>query len=119
MDYSSRCEPYAVPWHKMPPNPMLTLREKTRSKPKEKRELVCVIIDDVLCKENIRPGRAKLRETARQIVQEYSSSFQDRDLSGTKIIGIGYESLFIQLENRVENVRRPLTVCSAKKMADD
>lgn len=119
MDYSLPCEPYAVPWHKMPPNLMLALREKKRPKPKERRELVRVIIDDVLCKENIRPGRAKLREIARQIVQEYPFSFQDRELSGTKVIGTGYESLFIQLENRVENVRRPLTVCSAKKMADD
>lgn len=53
MDYSPPCEPYAVPGHKMPPNLMLALREKKRPKPKERRELVCVIIDDVLCKENI------------------------------------------------------------------
>lgn len=116
---SSSCATYAVPWHKMPPNLMLALSEKKRPKPKERRELVRIVIDDLLGKQHGRPGRAKLREIAKQIVQQYPCSFQDRDLSGTNAIGSGYDSLFVQLENRVENVRRPLTTSSAKRPAED
>lgn len=119
MEYSPSREAYAVPWHKMPPNLMLALSEKKRPKPKERRELVCIVIDDLLGKEDVRPGRAKLREIAKQIVEQYPCSFQDRELNGTKVIGTGYDALFIQLENRVENVQRPFTISSAKRPAED
>lgn len=119
MEYSPSREAYAVPWHKMPPNLMLALSEKKRPKPKERRELVRIAIDDLLGKEHVRPGRAKLREIAKQIVEQYPCSFQDRELNGTKVIGTGYDALFIQLENRVENVRRPFTLSSAKRPAED
>lgn len=112
-------EAYSVPWHKMPANLMLALSEKKRPKPKERRELVRIVIDDVLGKEHGRPGRAKLRDIAKQIVKQYPCSFQDRELNGTKVIGTGYDALFVQLENRVENVRRPLTISSTKRSAQD
>ncbi|XP_060786670.1 uncharacterized protein LOC132892416 [Neoarius graeffei] len=98
-----------VPWHKMPPNLMLALREKKRPKPKERREMIRIVIDDVLAKERGRPGRGKLREIAKKIVQQYPSSFQDREMNGTTVIGTGYDSVFIQLENRLENISRPCT----------
>ncbi|XP_041860268.1 uncharacterized protein LOC121651876 [Melanotaenia boesemani] len=107
----------AVPWHKMPPNLMLSLSEKKRPKPKERRELVRIVIDDVVSKVRGRPGRAKLREIAKKIVDQYPCSFQDREVSGTKIIGTGYDSLFIQLENRLENISRPITFSSTTRPA--
>lgn len=72
----------------------------------------------MLSKEHVRPGRAKLREIAKQIVEQYPCSFQDRELNGTKVIGTTYDALLIQLENRVENVRRPLTI-SSKMQAEE
>ncbi|XP_039511056.1 uncharacterized protein LOC120465397 isoform X2 [Pimephales promelas] len=118
MECSTTHEVYVVPWHKMPSNFMLVLSEKKRPKPSERRELVRIVMDDVLSKVNGRPGRAKLRDIAKQIVDKYPCSFQDRELNGTKVIGTGFDALFIQLENRVENVRRPLTI-SSKRPAED
>ncbi|XP_057182365.1 uncharacterized protein LOC130549154 [Triplophysa rosa] len=119
VENSPSWEAYAVPWHKMPANLIVALSEKKRPKPKERRELVRIVIDDVLSKEHGRPGRAKLRDIAKEIVQQYPCSFQDRELNGTKVIGTGYDALFLQLENRVENVRRPLTISSKKRLAED
>lgn len=81
--------------------------------------MVRIVTDDVLSKERGRPGRAKLREIAKQIVEQYPCSFQDRELNGTNVIGTGYDALFVQLENRVENVRRPLTISPARRPAED
>ncbi|XP_055067845.2 uncharacterized protein [Misgurnus anguillicaudatus] len=118
VEYSPCCEVYAVPWHKMPSDLMLAISKKKRPKPKERRELVRIVIDDVFRKERGRPGRAKLREIAKRIVAQYPCSFQDRDLQ-ENVIGTGYDTLFIQLENRVENLRRPSTSRSAKRPAND
>lgn len=51
-------------------------------------------------------------------LEEQSCLFQDRALGETKVIGTGYDSLFVQLENRVQNVRRPLTHKPTKRPAD-
>lgn len=118
IECSTTQEVYVVPWHKLPSNLMLVLSEKKRPKPSERRELIRIVIDDLLHKENGRPGRAKLWHVAKQIVDKYPCSFQDRELNGTKVIGTGFDALFIHLENRVENVRRPLTI-SAKRPAED
>lgn len=98
---------------------MLAVGEKKRPKPKERRELVRIIVDDLLSKTQGRPGRAKLRYIAKQIVEKYPCSFQDRELNGIQVVGSGYDALFIQFENRVENVRRPLTVGSTKRSTED
>lgn len=111
-------ETYDVPWHKMPPNLMLALSEKKRPTPKERREPVRIVIDNVLSKERGRPGRTKLQEIVKKIVEQCPCSFQDRELNGTKVIGTGYDAFFIQLENRLENIRRPSTVSSTKRPAE-
>ncbi|MEQ2297474.1 hypothetical protein AMECASPLE_035052 [Ameca splendens] len=66
---------YVVPWHKMPPNLMLAVGEKKRPKPRERQDLVCIIVDDILSEVQGRPGRAKLRNVAKQIVEQYPCSF--------------------------------------------
>jgi len=105
----------AVPWHKMPPNLMLAISERKRPKSKERRELVT---DDVLSKGHGRPGRAKVREIAKKIVEQYPCSFQDRKLNGIKVVGTGYDGLFIQLENGLENISRPFIFSSTKRPAE-
>lgn len=80
--------------------------------------MVRIVIDNVLAKGRGRPGRRKLREFAKEIVQQYPCSFQDRETNGTTIIGSGYDSLFIQLENRLENISRPLASDPSKRPAD-
>ncbi len=81
--------------------------------------MVHVVIDDLLSKDTGRSNRAKLRGIAKEIVLQYPWSFQDRELSGTKVIGTGYDVLFIQPENRVENLRRPSIISSEKRPAGD
>lgn len=98
---------------------MLAVGGKKRPKPKDRRELVRIVVDDLVSKTGGRPGRAKLRYIAKQIVEKYPCSFQDREINGITVVGSGYDALFVQLENRVENVRRPLTAGLAKRSTEN
>lgn len=57
-----------------------------------------------------RPGRSKLKQVAQQLVERYPDSFLDK--CGTNVVGQGFASLVIQMENRVENVRRQYAITS-------
>ncbi|KAK1880821.1 Cyanogenic beta-glucosidase [Dissostichus eleginoides] len=78
--HSPSCEPYSIPWHKMPSKLMDVLGEKKWVKSKERLQMVRIVVDDYLHKHPGRPGRSKLMEIAKNI-----------------------------LENRVENIKRTST----------
>ncbi|KAL1437438.1 hypothetical protein MTO96_048926 [Rhipicephalus appendiculatus] len=52
-----------------------------------------------------RPRRDLIREAAAAVVQAFPDALEDRGLGGG-LLGRGYDSLFQQLESRVENVTR-------------
>ncbi len=58
-----------------------------------------------------RPGRSKLKQVAQQLVERHPDSFLDK--CGTNVVGQGFASLVMQMENRVENVRRQNALCSS------
>ncbi|KAH7950338.1 hypothetical protein HPB49_022660 [Dermacentor silvarum] len=72
--------------------------------PRERRELVRRVADQLLLKQS-RPRREEIRSAAAQVVAAYPLSLEDRKLDGG-LLGRGYDSLFQQLENRVENLNR-------------
>ncbi|KAJ4922354.1 hypothetical protein JOQ06_025891 [Pogonophryne albipinna] len=78
--HSPSCEPYSIPWRKMPSKLMDVLGEKKWVKSKERLQMVRIVVDDYLHKYPGRPGRSKLMEIAKNI-----------------------------LENRVENMKRTST----------
>ena len=80
------------------------LETKKRPTPKERREVVRVLCDELLDKRH--PVQRKdIRFLAKLMVQHYPLSFEDRSLGGTKIED-GTFTLFAQMENRLYNMRR-------------
>ena len=115
-DSTSHDETYSVPWHKIPSKVMDELREKKYVMGKDRREMVRIITEDYLHKHPGRPGRQKLRALASMIVGQYPASFKLTEPFGNKPFAKdGSETLFQQLEHRVENMKR--TQSSEKRRA--
>lgn len=99
---------YSVPWHKFPSKVMDELGEKKYIMGKDRREMVRIVAEDYLHKHPGRPGRQKLRELASMIVGQYPASFKLTEPFGNKPFAKdGSETLFRQLEHRIENMKRP------------
>ena len=64
------------------------------------REMVRRVVQQIVKITN-KPGRLNLRTIAAKIVAEWPGCFDDR--IGDVVIGLGYHSLFTQLENGVDN----------------
>ncbi|CAM4314419.1 unnamed protein product [Leuciscus chuanchicus] len=94
---------FQIPWQKFPVTMMNALKEKRRPLPKDRRHMIRIIMEDLMAKDT-RPGRSKLKQVAQQLVERYPDSFLDK--SGTNVVGQGFASLVMQMENRVENIRR-------------
>lgn len=94
---------FQVPWHKFSVKLMNALKEKTRPLPRERRQMIRIIIEDLMAADT-RPGRSKLKQIAQELVEQHPDSFLDK--CGTNVVGQGFASLVMQMENRVENVRR-------------
>ena len=102
---------FQIPWSKMSKRDLISIVEKgKRPTPKARREMVRVIMDDVV-KQDPRPGKKALECITRRIVAKYPSSFKDV-LEGS-LVGSGHESLCRQLINRAEHQNggvKPATV---------
>ena len=103
-------EKFQIPWQKFPVKMTTALKEKRRPQPKDRRHMVRIIMEDMMASD-IRPGRSKLKQVAQQLVERYPDSFLDQ--CGTNIVGQGFASLVVQMENRVENVRRQYGVSTS------
>ena len=93
------------------------LETKKRPTPKERREVVRVLCDELLDKRH--PVQRKdIRFLAKLMVQHYPLSFEDRSLGGTKIED-GTFTLFAQMENRLYNMRRTSDVSTESSVDDE
>lgn len=52
-----------------------------------------------------RPHGELIRSTSEELINMYPSVLQDRSVGG-QIVGRGYDSVFQQTENRIENTNR-------------
>ena len=91
------------------------LREEERPRPSLRREMVRVVVDDIM-KVVKRPGKKDIENIAHQIVSKYPKSF--KDVIDGECIGKGHDSLLRQLVNRVENNLRPSPdfLCGMKRL---
>ncbi|XP_071854911.1 uncharacterized protein [Apostichopus japonicus] len=94
---------FEVHWSKMSKNLNNCLKKKKRPAPRERREMIRVICDDIF-KLDESPGRKNLVTVAKKVVSAYPASFRD-DIGG-EVIGDGTASILKQLENRVNNLKR-------------
>ncbi|XP_071832157.1 uncharacterized protein [Apostichopus japonicus] len=99
-------ETFTVQWNKMPKNLSDSLKKCTRPSPRDRREMIRIICDDIM-KKNRNPGRKNLAIISKTIVDSYPASFRD-DIGG-EVIGDGFESVLKQMENRINNLRRTET----------
>ena len=103
-------EDFDVPWAEMPAELMRALQGNTRPEPKHHRAMVRLITRDVM-KITAKPGRDSLRRIAARVVEKWPQSFRDQ-------IGTGSHSLFLQLENCVDNNNRGSSpACKTSKRA--
>ncbi|KAH6923533.1 hypothetical protein HPB50_002155 [Hyalomma asiaticum] len=113
LDVESSVSQFSLNLDALPRNVQLALKEPQPLPPRERRQLVRCITDDMF-RVSIRPRRDFIRSVAEAIVRHFPASLEDRGIDG-KVLGRGYDSLLKQLENRVENESRrnpraPLTV---------
>ncbi|CAN7988965.1 unnamed protein product, partial [Ixodes hexagonus] len=71
---------------------------------RDRLELVRTIANGMTRKSS-RPPRGVIKQVAEGLVRKFSASLEDRGIDG-QVIGTGYDSLFRQLENRIENMNR-------------
>ena len=107
---------YKIPWNKFPKSLLHACTGKSRPKPRERREMVRILCDDIRGYTTV-PGRKNLARIAQMMVAKYKDSFCD--LAGDCVIGSGYESLLKQMEERIANLNRKsgkdlvkLNICS-------
>ena len=94
---------YKIPWNKFPKSLLDACIRKSRPKPRERREMVRILCDDIRGY-NTFPGRKNLARIAQMIVSKYKDSFCH--LIGDSVIGSGYESFLKQMEERIANLNR-------------
>ncbi|XP_035980886.1 uncharacterized protein LOC118557809 isoform X2 [Fundulus heteroclitus] len=97
---------FVIPWRKFPEDLTQALERGKRPGPSLRKEMVRIVVREMmkvttsLCKRNA-------VDVARKLVAKYPKSLQD--VIEGDIIGTGYYSLVKQIQNRIENVKRPTT----------
>lgn len=88
------------------------LNSKQKTTPKLLRELVKTVVGQIM-KLTKRPERQNLRTIAAKIACKWPGCFDDK--LGDIVLGSGSESLFLQLENGVDNHNRATISSTARK----
>lgn len=91
-------------FERLPRSVQVALEAPQALPPGERRDLVRCIAHDMM-QVSPRPRREFIRSVAEAVVKRFPACLQDRTVNG-KVFGRGYDSLFQQLENRVENLGR-------------
>ncbi|XP_067374849.1 uncharacterized protein [Channa argus] len=97
---------FMIPWDKFPEELMQSLERGKRPSPKMRREMVRILVREMMQVSSCISKR-NTTEIAKKIVAKYPNSLQD--VIEGDVIGPGYHSLVKQMQNRIENVRRPTT----------
>jgi len=102
---------FSPPWDEVPAAVREKLNSKQRIDPKERRQVVRVVVDAVL-KVCSNPRKTELAEVVKTMAESYPESFVDR--IGADIVAAGYNDLLNRLCERRDNVNR-VSVNSAPK----
>uniref|UniRef100_A0A3B1KH65 Uncharacterized protein n=1 Tax=Astyanax mexicanus TaxID=7994 RepID=A0A3B1KH65_ASTMX len=114
IDLSTWLDKFKVPWSKMPQGIKLSINAQQRPTPRDRREMIRVIVDEIrLIEPN--PTRSDCVTVAKMVVKEYPESFADILKDGTRI-GSGFASLVNQLKTRVEHLNRNSVIGRRRRM---
>uniref|UniRef100_A0A3B1JEG1 Uncharacterized protein n=1 Tax=Astyanax mexicanus TaxID=7994 RepID=A0A3B1JEG1_ASTMX len=114
IDLSTWSDKFKVPWSKMPQGIKLSINAQQRPTPRDRREMIRVIVDEIrLIEPN--PTRSDCATVAKMVVKEYPESFADILKDGTRI-GSGFASLVNQLKTRVEHLNRNSVIGRRRRM---
>ena len=94
----------SIPWQRFSKGVRQCLEKEKRPTPKERREVVRVLCDEINDKCPA-PQRQDMRNLADIMVKRFPVSFEDRSF-GDKLIKDGDSTLFTQIENRLYNMKR-------------
>ncbi|XP_034538595.1 uncharacterized protein LOC117812099 [Notolabrus celidotus] len=97
---------FMIPWGQFPEALTQDLERGRRPKPSMRKEMVRIVVREMM-KAATSLSKKNATDVARQLVSKYPKSLQD--VIEGDIIGTGYSSLVKQIQNRIENVKRPTT----------
>jgi len=107
---------FSPPWDEVPAAVREKLNNKQRLQPKERRQVVRVVVDAVLKVCNS-PRKTELEEVAKAMAEAYPESFVDR--IGDDFVAAGYNDLLNRLCERRDNVNRVSAVTGPKKRSGE
>ncbi|XP_053333205.1 uncharacterized protein LOC128506653 isoform X2 [Clarias gariepinus] len=98
---------FAIPWDKMPPGITAAADSGKRLSPADRRQMVCVLVDEMR-KFEANPMKSQCLIIAERVVRQFPQSFAN--MIEDRIIGGGYSSLLTQIKVRVEHLNRNNTL---------
>ncbi|XP_073717977.1 uncharacterized protein [Misgurnus anguillicaudatus] len=97
---------FQIPWGEFPEALTQALERGRRPGPSLRKEMVRIVVREMM-KVSSSISKMNATDVAKKMVAKYPKSLQD--VIEGDIIGTGYQSLVKQIQNRVENVKRPST----------
>lgn len=97
---------FQIPWKKFPEALTQALERGRRPSPTLRKEMIRIVVHEMM-KVTVSISKKMTTDVAKKIVGKYPKSLHD--VIEGDVIGSGYHSLAKQIQNRVENVKRPST----------
>lgn len=105
-----------IPWGQFPEALTQALERERRPNPSLRKEMVRIVVREMM-KVTMSLSKKNAVDVARKLVAKYPKSLQD--VIEGDIIGTGWGSLAKQIQNRIENVKRPTTPKIRKRKSND
>ena len=109
-------ESFTIPWEQFPEALTQALEREKRPNPSLRKEMVRIVVREMM-KVTTSLSKKNATDVARKLVAKYPKSLQD--VIEGDVIGTGYGSLVKQIQNRIENVKRPTTPKIKKRKSHD
>ncbi|XP_034535115.1 uncharacterized protein LOC117809748 [Notolabrus celidotus] len=103
---------FKIPCQNFPEDLMQCLKREKRPKPRLRREMIRIIVKEMM-KACAAPFRRASTEIAKRLVAMYPNSLQD--VIEGDVVGQGYHSLVKQMQARIENMKRSFTPVIQKR----
>ncbi|XP_034545095.1 uncharacterized protein LOC117816833 isoform X2 [Notolabrus celidotus] len=103
---------FKIPCENFPEDLMQCLQREKRPKPRLRREMIRIIVKEMM-KACASPSRRASTEIAKRLVAMYPNSLQD--VIEGDVVGQGYHSLVKQMQARIENMKRSFTPVIQKR----
>ncbi|XP_076581875.1 uncharacterized protein LOC143317885 [Chaetodon auriga] len=109
-------ESFTIPWGQFPEALTQALERERRPNPSLRKEMVRIVVREMM-KVTTSLSKKNAADVAKKLVAKYPKSLQD--VIEGDVIGTGYGSLVKQIQNRIENVKRPTTPKIKKRKSHD